>query len=63
MSKPNLHSMNLWQKEDPEYLAGFDKAVLDAYGLYEGKYYGYPIMLTTTILFIEAIFNIRKESS
>ena len=38
-------------KEDPEYLAGFDKAVLDAYGLYEGKYYGYPIMLTTTILF------------
>ncbi len=38
-------------KEDPKYLAGFDKAVLDAYGLYEGKYYGYPIMLTTTILF------------
>lgn len=38
-------------KEDPKYLAGFDKAILDAYGFYEGKYYGYPIMLSVTILF------------
>ena len=47
--------MNLWQRRS-EYLAGFDKAVLDAYGLYEGKYYGYPIMLTLLSSFIEAIF-------
>ena len=38
------------EKEEPDYVEGFDPNALEVYGYYEGTYYAYPIMFGVMLL-------------